>query len=614
MNEEHLKEDRPKRVAFYLRVSTEDQTDKYGISAQLEALKNLVKSKGKNEQGKDRYMEPTDKYIYIDNGISGITPLNERPGFAKLQEDLAYAPEDNPPFDIVAVYKLDRFARKLKILLEVVDFFEGRKMDFISANETIDTSTPFGKAMIGILGVIAELERDTIQIRTSQGRLEAIKKGIVMGSTSRYGYIKNSEKKLEIIKEEAEIVSQIFKIFVWESRTTQYIADYLKAKEILTPSASAEIRKKTKARFKRKNSSTFWLANMVDAILKDEIYLGKYYYNKRIKGKLVEKKFWKLSPYKHPSIIDTPLFRLAWERYKRMNELRSTYGTHAKRTYLLSGLLKCASCFDPDIDTTALTWSGERKIIDRVKSKFSYIYKCSRKNLKKSSIGCHTIPLPAEQIEEYVLKFIKDLLKNPKDVFDHQMTLRSRKLEIEALRTKKLQLEKILNGYPKRKNNILFQNTHGYITRQIMESELDKLELARKKSQEELEATDEQLNKVTLSEGYMTSFKAFNEAYQTSLENKFNDPEETKRMLSLIISEIVIFSRPVTSKDLIAGRKKRDQEIPYKILIRLRLPHNILQDLTKETQKKFGVVKDQWWAPRDLNPQPTRCKRVALAS
>ena len=74
--------------------------------------------------------------------------------------------ETNRPFDAVIVYRIDRFARNLRVLLSVIDELSAYGVDFISANESIDTSTPFGKAMLGIIGVFAELERNSIQERT----------------------------------------------------------------------------------------------------------------------------------------------------------------------------------------------------------------------------------------------------------------------------------------------------------------------------------------------------------------------------------------------------------------------------------------------------------------
>jgi len=62
-----------------------------------------------------------DRYIYRDTAISGITPIQDRPDLSRLISDLEYGSLGEKPFDIVIVYKIDRFARKLSLLLEIVD-------------------------------------------------------------------------------------------------------------------------------------------------------------------------------------------------------------------------------------------------------------------------------------------------------------------------------------------------------------------------------------------------------------------------------------------------------------------------------------------------------------
>ncbi|MGR5966684.1 recombinase family protein [Bacillus cereus] len=75
--------------------------------------------------------------------------------------------------DVVVVYKLDRLSRSQRDTLELIEeHFLKNKVDFVSITETLDTSTPFGKAMIGILSVFAQLERETIAERMRMGHLK----------------------------------------------------------------------------------------------------------------------------------------------------------------------------------------------------------------------------------------------------------------------------------------------------------------------------------------------------------------------------------------------------------------------------------------------------------
>src|SRR3989344_4066280 len=137
------------KVALYLRVSTDDQADKYGLNSQREAIESLVKSKGQLKDGRPKMVLAGKAYEYIDDGISGTIEIDRRPEFIRLKEDVLNGIERGvKPFDVVAVYKIDRFARKLSILLSVLGFFKKTGIEFISASESIDTSTPFGRAML----------------------------------------------------------------------------------------------------------------------------------------------------------------------------------------------------------------------------------------------------------------------------------------------------------------------------------------------------------------------------------------------------------------------------------------------------------------------------------
>ena len=102
------------RVAVYLRVSTDDQVERYGLPMQKESIMALILSKGQLSDGRQKYVFAGDQYLYQDDGISGTTPIEERPGFSRLIEDITNSSPENRPFDAVAVYKIDRFAEDLR--------------------------------------------------------------------------------------------------------------------------------------------------------------------------------------------------------------------------------------------------------------------------------------------------------------------------------------------------------------------------------------------------------------------------------------------------------------------------------------------------------------------
>ena len=152
-----------KRAALYIRVSTLEQAQEgYSIGEQKERLIAYCKAK-------DWIIAD----IYVDGGYTGSN-LN-RPGIQKLMSE-------TDKFDLVLVYKLDRLSRSQKDTLYLIEeVFKVNNVDFISMQESFDTSTPFGKAMIGLLAVFAQLEREQIKERTWMGKIARIKAGLHQG-------------------------------------------------------------------------------------------------------------------------------------------------------------------------------------------------------------------------------------------------------------------------------------------------------------------------------------------------------------------------------------------------------------------------------------------------
>ena len=146
-----------KRVALYARIST--VTKGQDVETQLIPLRQWAELKGYSV-----FRE------YIDVGISGSK--ERRPALDLLMKDAK-----QHRFDIVAVARFDRFARSVKHLLAALATFESLQIDFISLNESIDTTTPMGKAVFTILGAIAELERNLIRERVLAGLARARREG-----------------------------------------------------------------------------------------------------------------------------------------------------------------------------------------------------------------------------------------------------------------------------------------------------------------------------------------------------------------------------------------------------------------------------------------------------
>ena len=204
-----------KRACIYIRVSTEAQeSEGYSLEEQERLCKAAIESK------EWEYVR-----TYCDGGFSGKTV--DRPALQEMFKDIR-----DGLIEAVLIYKLDRLSRSQKDTLMILeDVFLPNKVDVVSLKETLDTSTPWGRAMIGILASFNQLDRETITMRTSMGRRAKAKAGGYTGGRPTFGY-KAVSKELLIDEREAWIVREIFKM---RDRKMSYraIADDLARRNIL---------------------------------------------------------------------------------------------------------------------------------------------------------------------------------------------------------------------------------------------------------------------------------------------------------------------------------------------------------------------------------------------
>ena len=146
--------------------------------------------------------------VYCDPGFSGA--YLERPALNELREDIKAG-----KVDAVLVWKLDRLSRSQKDTLFLIeDEFLKNGVEFISTLENFDTSSPFGRAMIGILSVFAQLEREQIKERMQLGLDARAKEGKWHGGgfdPFGYDYI---DGELIVNEDEARIVRKVYSLFL----------------------------------------------------------------------------------------------------------------------------------------------------------------------------------------------------------------------------------------------------------------------------------------------------------------------------------------------------------------------------------------------------------------
>jgi DNA invertase Pin-like site-specific DNA recombinase len=152
------------RVAVYARVSTVGNGQ--SPEMQLRELREYSERRGWELAGE-----------YVDAGVSG--GKDSRPELNRLMMDA-----HKRKFDIVCVWKFDRFARSVSHLLRALETFKSLGIDFCSYLEQMDTTTPTGKMIFTVLGAVAELERSLIAERVRAGLRNARAKGKRLGRPS----------------------------------------------------------------------------------------------------------------------------------------------------------------------------------------------------------------------------------------------------------------------------------------------------------------------------------------------------------------------------------------------------------------------------------------------
>lgn len=184
-----------KRALCYVRVSTQEQVNGYSIGEQIDRLR--------------KYCDAHDWIVinvYTDAGYSGGN--TDRPALQQLINDVK-----SGIGDCVIVYKLDRLSRSQKDTLQLIeDTFLRNNCDFVSLSENFDTATPFGRAMIGILAVFAQLEREQIKERMTMGLEARVKGGNWKGGVKPKGY-DYINGKLVINEYEAMQIRELFERF-----------------------------------------------------------------------------------------------------------------------------------------------------------------------------------------------------------------------------------------------------------------------------------------------------------------------------------------------------------------------------------------------------------------
>ena len=342
-----------KKVLIYIRVSTTKQDrDGYSIPMQKERLIAFCRAKGWIVAG-----------MYVDPGFSGSS-LN-RPGMIALIDAV-----NQKKGDVVLVYKLDRLSRSQRDVLYVLeDIFEPKGVAFVSMQESFDTSTIYGKAMLSILSVFSQMERSTIVERTMMGRQGRAEGGLWHGGGSSpigYDYI---DGELVVNEKEAEQVRMVYSLYAAGHSVT-------------------EITRRMDGYTTKHGdwSHTSTVGNVLD----NPLYAGTVHFD-GVRGS-----------GRHTAIIEQDTDRRVKARRERMARAEAA----GDSAFLLTGLIYCASC--------GARYFPNKRPNGRV------VYSChSRAKKNKKMIknpSCKAPHIPFEELDAMVEAEVLLLAENPSQV------------------------------------------------------------------------------------------------------------------------------------------------------------------------------------------------------
>ncbi len=368
------------KAALYTRVSTEDQArEGYSLGVQKDYLLDFAK-----REGFEICFADGKGAVYMDDGYSGYSL--DRPAMNQLLED-ARAKK----FDLILVYKLDRFSRRLRDILNILDELDGLGVQFKSATEPYDTTTSSGKLMLQQLGSFAEFERNRIIERVFPGMIRGVQAGHWQGSRyAPFGYSYDKmAKRLLVVEQEAQLVREIFRRYIAGEPCQKIAGDFFQ-KKILSRSGGTF------------NSS------LVRKILRNKIYIGKLVWNahhydrkqKTLKGC----RYIKNDPSKvveadglHPAVIPADVFARA--QHILDQNRRGRFQRKRVRDYVLSGILTCAKC--------GYRYSGVSNVKNHKTNEKRPYYRCTGRATR--NIHCGNNDVRAEIPETEVFEILEVL-------------------------------------------------------------------------------------------------------------------------------------------------------------------------------------------------------------
>ena len=439
------------KCALYIRVSTLHQADVEdgSLDTQEARIKGYIDYENIKSETKWEIVD-----VYREEGKSAKN-LN-RPEFQRMMSAI-----ENGEIDTIIIWKIDRLTRSLKDFSNLWEMFQEKGIQLISLNEKFDTSTAIGRAMLSIILVFAQLEREQTSERTSATMQYRAEQGLWNGGHI-LGYDLDPDNKgvLKINPEQAEIVRKAFNICIEKGSAGQ-------ARKTLNETGY-RMPEYTSRRGNKQGGSMFSVQSMV-RILTNPVYIGKITWNQQVyEGK-------------HEAIIEEEIF----DRVQKILDSNRGTNSNSKKTrkyvYLLKGILRCGKC--GSMMTPSSSMNG---------SKRNYTYYQCTKSHRIGSEACDVKYVPAQAIENFIVDRVKELTMDENEI--KQIIAKSdqkKQKKLDTLQKNKAQLNRQLQSVKEKLNSMVDSiETGGVEVFKSIKERMEALEKEREDLEKKLKETD----------------------------------------------------------------------------------------------------------------------------
>ena len=377
------------RVGLYARVSTERQQERGTISSQLDALRAAANS--------DRHQVVAE---FVDDGYSGARL--DRPALDRLR-DAAEA----GVLDGVLCLCADRLARAYAYQVLILEEFERFGVSVRFLEGPAHGEDPQAKLLVQMQGVIAEYEKAKIAERYRRGKLYRARAGEIIFWKVSYGHRRvvpaaGGPARIEVFEPEAEVVREIFRLYVERGLSVRQIALWLRERGIASPTGKP-----------------IWPTSTIDRLLRNEAYIGTMYYNRhesipgngprgarhrKTRQRERPREEWIAIPV--PAIIDRDTF----ERVKHITRDNSQWSPRGAEpgAWLLRGLVQCGHCH--------VTCHCQRM---RGRNGIHRYYHCPNHDVVRAGSDDRRCPernIRANELDQYVFEQVRQALLDPQQL------------------------------------------------------------------------------------------------------------------------------------------------------------------------------------------------------